>query len=119
MALNVLWRSRITNAAVGLFSHAPDPLASTFDHPGDPGLLGPDSVTWQAYYGRCQDVRPRARSGFDVPLWGAYHQTEKPHVTVPAKEPPTQGHADPPHRRGWHRLTYLQGPQPIPLRGEW
>jgi len=32
---------------VGLFSHAPDPLASTFDHPGDPGLFGPGSVTWR------------------------------------------------------------------------
>ena len=25
-------------------------------------------------------------------LWGAYHQTEKPHVAVPAQLPPTQGH---------------------------
>jgi len=32
---------------VGLFSHAPDPLADTFSHPGDPGLFGPHSVTWQ------------------------------------------------------------------------
>jgi uncharacterized protein (DUF2236 family) len=47
VALNLLWRSRITDAAVRLFSHAPDPLASTFDHPGDPGLFGPDSVTWR------------------------------------------------------------------------
>jgi len=43
----VTWRSRVTDAAVGLFSHAPDPLAATFDHPGDPGLFGPDSVTWR------------------------------------------------------------------------
>ena len=41
------WRQRVTGAAEGLFSHAPDPLASTFDHPGDPGLFGPGSVTWQ------------------------------------------------------------------------
>ncbi len=41
------WRARVTGAAVGLFSHAPDPLASTFDHPGDPGLFGPGSVTWR------------------------------------------------------------------------
>ena len=33
--------------AVGLFSHAPDPLASTFDYPGDPGLFGPGSMTWR------------------------------------------------------------------------
>ena len=42
-----IWRARVTEAAVGLFSHAPDPLASTFDHPGDPGLFGPGSVTWR------------------------------------------------------------------------
>ena len=41
------WRARVTEAAVGLFSHAPDPLASTFDHPGDPGLFGPGSITWR------------------------------------------------------------------------
>jgi|TARA_B100001105_G_scaffold26614_1_gene18699 uncharacterized protein (DUF2236 family) len=41
------WRRRVTEAAVGLFSHAPDPLVDTFSHPGDPGLFGPDSVTWQ------------------------------------------------------------------------
>ncbi|MED6328609.1 MAG: oxygenase MpaB family protein, partial [Actinomycetota bacterium] len=41
------WRQRVTEAAEGLFSHAPEPLASTFDHPGDPGLFGPGSVTWR------------------------------------------------------------------------
>ena len=41
------WRQRVTGAAVGLFSHAPDPLASTLDHPGDPGLFGPGSMTWR------------------------------------------------------------------------
>lgn len=41
------WRRRVTEAAVGLFSHAPDPLADTFSHPDDPGLFGPDSVTWR------------------------------------------------------------------------
>ena len=40
------WRERITESATGLFSHAPDPLADTFDHLGDPGLFGPGSVTW-------------------------------------------------------------------------
>ena len=41
------WRSRVTDTAVGLFSHAPDPLADTFGYPDDPGLFGPDSVTWR------------------------------------------------------------------------
>ncbi len=41
------WRKRVTGAAEGLFSHAPDPLASTLEHPGDPGLFGPGSVTWR------------------------------------------------------------------------
>ena len=41
------WRRRVTEAAVGLFSHATDPLADTFSHPDDPGLFGPDSVTWR------------------------------------------------------------------------
>jgi len=41
------WRERITDAATGLFRHAPDPLADTLDHPGDPGLFGPGSVTWR------------------------------------------------------------------------
>jgi uncharacterized protein (DUF2236 family) len=40
------WRARITDSATGLFSHAPNPLEDTFDHPGDPGLFGPGSVTW-------------------------------------------------------------------------
>jgi len=44
---NVSWRQRITNTTTGLFSHAPDPLASTLDYPGDRGLFGPDSITWR------------------------------------------------------------------------
>ncbi len=31
----------------GLFSHGPTPLADTLDFAGDPGLLGPDSVSWR------------------------------------------------------------------------
>jgi hypothetical protein len=31
----------------GLFSHGPIPLADTLDFAGDPGLLGPDSVSWR------------------------------------------------------------------------
>lgn len=30
----------------GLFSHGPTPLENTMDYKGDPGLLGPDSVSW-------------------------------------------------------------------------
>ena len=40
------WRERVTESATGLFRHAPNPLADTFDHLGDPGLFGPGSVTW-------------------------------------------------------------------------
>ncbi|MDG2427298.1 MAG: oxygenase MpaB family protein [Acidimicrobiales bacterium] len=43
----VSWRQRITDATTGLFSHAPDPLESTLDYPGDRGLFGPDSITWR------------------------------------------------------------------------
>ncbi len=39
-------RSRITSSTTELFSQAPDPLADTESFPGDPGLLGPDSVSW-------------------------------------------------------------------------
>jgi uncharacterized protein (DUF2236 family) len=32
---------------VGLFAHAQDPMAHTLEYPGDPGLLGPDSISWE------------------------------------------------------------------------
>ncbi len=42
---------RVQEAVVGsttaLFAHGPTPLEHTLDHPGDPGLLGPDSVSWR------------------------------------------------------------------------
>ena len=41
------WKARLTATAVGLFSHAPDPLEETFQYPNDPGLFGPKSVTWK------------------------------------------------------------------------
>ncbi len=47
MGLTTLVRDRITRTTVGLFSHAPDPLGQTEAYPGDPGLFGPDSVTWR------------------------------------------------------------------------
>jgi uncharacterized protein (DUF2236 family) len=40
-------RHRITRAATGPFAHAPYPLAQTLGHRGDPGLFGPDSVSWR------------------------------------------------------------------------
>lgn len=30
-----------------MFEHAPYPLENTLDYPGDPGLVGPDSVSWR------------------------------------------------------------------------
>lgn len=40
------YRDRVVQSTTDLFSHAPYPLADTLDHEGDPGLCGPDSVTW-------------------------------------------------------------------------
>ncbi len=39
-------RDPVVSAMTGLFSHGPTPLANTLDFAGDPGLLGPDSVSW-------------------------------------------------------------------------
>lgn len=40
-------RERIVAGATGPFAHAPYPLAHTLDYEGDPGLFGPESVTWR------------------------------------------------------------------------
>lgn len=40
------YRDRVVDSTTDLFSHAPYPLADTLSHRGDPGLCGPDSVTW-------------------------------------------------------------------------
>jgi uncharacterized protein (DUF2236 family) len=40
-------RTRIAEKASSLFAHADYPLVHSMDHPGDPGLFGPDSVTWR------------------------------------------------------------------------
>ena len=45
MALGAL-RSRIVGATTDLFAHAPYPLDRTGQYRGDPGLFGPDSMTW-------------------------------------------------------------------------
>ena len=39
-------RDKVVESTTSLFSHGPQPLEHTLDHPGDPGLLGPDSVSW-------------------------------------------------------------------------
>ena len=40
------YRDRVVDSTTELFAHAPYPLADTLDYPEDPGLCGPDSVTW-------------------------------------------------------------------------
>ncbi len=40
-------RDRVVASTTSLFSHGPAALEHTLDHPGDPGLLGPDSVSWR------------------------------------------------------------------------
>lgn len=40
-------RDRVVGATSSLFSHGPQALEHTLDHLGDPGLLGPDSVSWR------------------------------------------------------------------------
>ena len=37
----------MARATLSLFEHAPYPLENTLDYPGDPGLLGPNSVSWR------------------------------------------------------------------------
>jgi uncharacterized protein (DUF2236 family) len=39
-------RSRLQGAVLEPFSHGSEPLATTLDHMGDPGLFGPESITW-------------------------------------------------------------------------
>jgi uncharacterized protein (DUF2236 family) len=40
-------RKRLTESVLSLFAHGPQPLERTLDHLGDPGLLGPGSVSWE------------------------------------------------------------------------
>lgn len=42
-----LFRSRVAQTTAGLFKHANYPLANTLDYAGDPGLCGPESVSWR------------------------------------------------------------------------
>lgn len=40
-------RDSVVRAVSALFAQGPTPLANTLEHEGDPGLLGPDSVSWR------------------------------------------------------------------------
>lgn len=40
-------RRALVRSATAPFGHADYPLAHSLDHPGDPGLFGPGSVTWE------------------------------------------------------------------------
>lgn len=41
------FRRAVVTRTVALFAHSDDPMANTMDYPGDPGLFGPDSMTWE------------------------------------------------------------------------
>lgn len=45
MQLNV--KDRVVASTTALFSHGPRPLQNTLEYLGDPGLIGPDSVSWE------------------------------------------------------------------------
>lgn len=40
-------RNRVTSSATSPFGHAPYPMKDSLSYPGDPGLLGPASISWQ------------------------------------------------------------------------
>jgi uncharacterized protein (DUF2236 family) len=40
-------QDRVVSTTTALFSHGPTPLADTMSYAPDPGLLGPDSVSWR------------------------------------------------------------------------
>ena len=40
-------RVTVVSRTTGLFAHGNDPMAHTMDYGGDPGLFGPDSITWE------------------------------------------------------------------------
>ena len=44
--INVI-RDKIVGSTTSLFSHGPKALEHTLDYPGDPGLLGPESISWR------------------------------------------------------------------------
>ncbi|MFN7148153.1 MAG: oxygenase MpaB family protein [Microthrixaceae bacterium] len=40
-------KDKVVGSTTALFAHGPQPLEHTLDYEGDPGLLGPDSVSWR------------------------------------------------------------------------
>ena len=40
-------KTRVIDSVSGMFAHAEMPLRHTGDFPGDPGLCGPDSISWR------------------------------------------------------------------------
>jgi len=40
-------KQKVVDSTTELFSHGPQPLVDTMSYPNDPGLLGPDSVSWE------------------------------------------------------------------------
>ncbi len=40
-------KDKVVGSTAALFAHGPQPLEHTLDFDGDPGLLGPDSVSWR------------------------------------------------------------------------
>jgi uncharacterized protein (DUF2236 family) len=40
-------QDKVVGSTSALFSHGPQPLARTLDYAGDPGVLGPHSVSWR------------------------------------------------------------------------
>lgn len=47
MAVSDILRGRIISTATSPFGHAPYPLAKSLQYRGDPGLIGPGSVSWR------------------------------------------------------------------------
>ncbi len=47
LRLNGSMKDRVVRQVTALFAHGPQPLAQTLSYAGDPGLLGPDSVSWE------------------------------------------------------------------------
>jgi len=40
-------KEKVVGSTTALFAHGPQPLEHTLDYEGDPGLLGPDSMSWR------------------------------------------------------------------------
>ena len=47
MRLSETVRQRVISAATSPFAHGPYPLADSLRYAGDPGLFGPDSISWR------------------------------------------------------------------------